>query len=74
MFDGPVTNLLSILCLLTEVLSRANAKGGKGLNGFKFGTFTGRFQSDGAASMVEKRLISILCRIFFFFSFFLLLN
>ena len=28
-FDGPVTNLLSILCILIEVLSRAHAEGGK---------------------------------------------
>ena len=49
-FDGPVTNLLSVLCVLIEILSRADAKGEKGLNGFKFGTFVGRsVQSDGAA-------------------------
>ena len=30
-FDGPITNLLSILCILIEVLSRAHAKGEKAL-------------------------------------------
>ena len=29
-FDGPITNLLSVLCILIEVLSRAHAKGGGG--------------------------------------------
>ena len=38
-FDGPVTNLLSILCILVEILSRAHAKGAKSLNDFKIGTF-----------------------------------
>ena len=47
-FDGPITNLLLILCILMEVLSRARAKGwvGEGkprLDNFKFGTFTGHF-------------------------------
>ena len=56
--DGPMTNLLSTLCILAEVLSRAHAKGGKGLNDFKFGTFIGRFQSDCKASMAVKGLIS----------------
>ena len=32
---------------------------GKIFNGFKFGTFTGRFPSDGAASRVPKGLISL---------------
>ena len=40
-FDGPITNLLSILCILTEVLWCARAKGEKRLNDFKFGTFIG---------------------------------
>ena len=62
-FDGPITNLLSVLCILIEVLSRAHAKGGGGgggggwsLNDFMFGSFTGPFPSDGAASMAEKGL------------------
>ena len=28
-FDGPITNLLSVLCVLVEVLSRAHAKRGR---------------------------------------------
>ena len=28
-FDGPITNLLSILCILIEILSRAHTKGTK---------------------------------------------
>ena len=55
-FDGPITNLLSILCILIEIVSRARAKGGKSLNDFKFGTIVGRFQSDGVASMAMKGL------------------
>ena len=53
-FDGPVTTLLSLLCILLEVLSRALAKKGKSLNGFKVGTSVGRFSSDGAASTAVK--------------------
>ena len=57
-FDGPVTNLLSILCIFIELFSRGQAQGAKkGLNDFKFGTFIGRFQSNGAASMAVKGLI-----------------
>ena len=62
--DGAVTNLLSVPCLLIEILSRTHAKGAKkkrekkkeSLNDFKFGTFVGRFPSDGAASMAVKGL------------------
>ena len=39
-----------------EILSPAHAKGEKSLNDFKFGTFAGRFPSDGAASMAVKGL------------------
>ena len=56
-FDGPVTNLLSMLCILTEILSRAHTKGAESHNGFKSGTFIGRFRVDGAASMAVKGLI-----------------
>ena len=50
-------NLLSILCILIEVLSGVHEKGGGGgLNDFKFSTFIGRFPSDGAASMAVKEL------------------
>ena len=57
-FDGPVTNLLSILCTLIEILSRAQTKGAKkrSLNGFKFATSIGLFPHDGAASMAVKGL------------------
>ena len=55
-FDGPITDLLSILCILIEVLSHPHAKG-KSLNDFKFGAFTGRFLSNGAASMAVKVLM-----------------
>ena len=53
-FDGPITDLLSTLCILIEVLSRVCAKGRKSLNGFRFGTFIGCFLSDGATSMAVK--------------------
>ena len=58
-FDGPVTNLLSVLCILIELFWRAHVKGGKKLNGFKSGTFIGRFLSDGngrVKSMAVKGL------------------
>ena len=54
-FDGPITNLLSILCILLEVLSHAHAKLGGG-NNLKFGTFIVRFPRDHAASMAVKGL------------------
>ena len=50
--DGPVTDLLSVLCILVEVPSRAHAKRAKSLDDFKFG----RFSSDGAASTAVKGL------------------
>ena len=49
--DGPMTNLLSILCIVIEALSRAHGKGGKSLNDFKFGTKFRLFPSDTLASM-----------------------
>ena len=55
-FDGSITNLISIPCISIEVLSRAYAKGRKGLINYKFGTFTDRFPSDSAASMAVKGL------------------
>ena len=57
--NGPVTNLLSILYILIEVLSLVHAKRGKiiSLNGLKFGFFIGRSQSDGAVSMAVEWLI-----------------
>ena len=56
LFDGPVTNLPSVLCILIESLSHVHAKGRKRLNDFKFGSFIGRVQSDGAGSMAVKGL------------------
>ena len=55
-FDGPVTYLLSILCILVEFLSRAHAKEEKGLNDLKFGTVIGRFASGTLATMAVKGL------------------
>ena len=52
-FDGPITNLL---CILIESLSCVHAKGRKRVNDFKFDTFIGRVQSDGAGSMAVKGL------------------
>ena len=56
-FDGPITSLLSVLCILVEVLSRGHAKRGKSLNDFKFSTSISRFSSDGAVSTVVKGLM-----------------
>ena len=50
-----MTNLISVLCVLIEFLSRAHVEG-KRLYDFKFGNFIGRFPSDGAASMAVKGL------------------
>ena len=55
-FGSPKTNLLSILCILTEILSCAHAERAKSLNDFKFGIAIGRFPSDGAVSMAVKGL------------------
>ena len=33
-FMGPITNLLSVMCILIEVLSRAHAKGARSLSDF----------------------------------------
>ena len=60
-FDGPITNLLSVPCILIEILSGAQAKGKKVLNDLKFGIFIGRFPSDGAASMAVKGLRVLSC-------------
>ena len=56
-FNGPITILLSTLCILVEVLSRVLAKREKSLNDLESGTSTGRFSSDGAASTAVKGLI-----------------
>ena len=55
-FDGPLTNLLSGLCILGEVLSRAQLKRVKSCNHLKFGTSIGHFLSDGVASTAVKGL------------------
>ena len=44
-FSGPITHLLSMLCVLMKIPSLASAKKKtKRLKGFKFGTLVGRFQ------------------------------
>ena len=55
-FDGPITNLFLTLYILTEIVSPFQREKKKTLNYFKFGTFTGRFSSDGAGSMAVKGL------------------
>ena len=55
LFDGPVTNLLSVLCISIEIVSRALVKGG-GEGGVKCGTFIVRLLSDGAASVAVEGL------------------
>jgi len=54
--DSPIRNLLLVLCILIEILSRAQTKGKRDLNDFKFGTFFGRFPNDSAGSMAVKGL------------------
>ena len=58
-FNDPITNLRSLLCILINVISRAKAKGGKSLTIFKSGTFIRRFPSDTLASMAMKGLNSL---------------
>ena len=58
-FDGPITNLLSVLRILMEIFSGAHAKGVQSLNDFKFGIFIGHFPNDGVASMAMKGLMCI---------------
>ena len=57
LFDGTATNLLSVLCIVTEILSCVHAKGEKGINGFKVGTFFGHFKSDSVASTPVNGLV-----------------
>ena len=55
--DGPITNLHSTLCTLIEIFFTCACEGGnKGLTDFKFGAFSGCFQSDAVASMAVKGL------------------
>ena len=45
-FSGPLTRLLSMLCVLMKILSRAiEKKKTKRPEGFRFHTFIGRFQA-----------------------------
>ena len=60
-FDGLVINLLSILCILIEILSRAPAKGQKSHNDFRFGIPFGRFPRDDSERLAAKGLILRLC-------------
>ena len=55
-FDGPITNVLPTLCILIELLSRTHTYGAKKPYWFQFGTFIGRFLSDGASSLAVKGL------------------
>ena len=55
-FDSPITNLLSVIRILIGIISRAHAKGGESLGGFKFVTFVCLFPSDRAASMAVEGL------------------
>ena len=58
-FDDPITNLLSTLCILIEILyllMHREKEKRRSLNYFRFGTFTGRFPSDGSESMAVKGL------------------
>ena len=55
-FDGPITNLLSVLRLLIGIFLGAHAKGVQSLNDFRFGIFIGHFPNGGAASMAVKGL------------------
>ena len=53
---GSITNLLSVLHMLITFLSHAHVMKWKSQNDFKFGTSTGHFSSDRAASMAVKGL------------------
>ena len=55
---GTITNLLSLLTILIEFLSRAHAKGLTSQIDFKFGTTISHFLSDRAANMAVKGLMS----------------
>ena len=59
-YMGPITDLLSVLSALIDVILSVHAKGQNSLNDLKCGTFTGRFPIDGATSMAGKGLNSLL--------------
>ena len=58
-FDGPITNLLSVCTVhFDRSPFTCSCEGGqKSLNGFKFGTLIGRFPGEGTASLAAKGLI-----------------
>ena len=58
-FDGPVTNILLVLCVLIGVLSHAHAKGRQGRNNFKFDTSLRRFPNDTLASVAVEGLKTV---------------
>ena len=59
--NGPIKKSLSVLGIVIKTFSHARVKGQTGLNGFTFGTFIGRFSSDGAESMAVKELMAVCC-------------
>ena len=56
-----LTTLLSMLCILVDVLSRAFAWRGKSCNDSESGTSTGRVSSDSVASTAVKGLRQAEC-------------
>ena len=56
-FDGPITNLLSVLSILIDVLSRAHAKGEKALMISNLALLLVIFRVAGEASMAVNGLI-----------------
>ena len=56
-FDGPATYVLSVLHFDRNPVTCSCDGEKKDHNDFKLGTFIGRFQSDGAASMAAKGLM-----------------
>ena len=55
--DGPVTILLSVLCILVKSFHVLRRRGGKAfMISFKFGTSIGCFSIDGAVSTAMKGL------------------
>ena len=54
--DGPITNLLSILCILVEILLCTHTKGQKSHNDFRFGTFIGHFLRENRQAYGSERV------------------
>ena len=61
-FDGPIANLLSILCILIEIIPRAHVKGWV-LMILNLALSLVIFQATGAASMAVKGLTLLLPRL-----------